>query len=86
MEEIMESTNKYEISTTKELGRYIKQFKSNFKKKRKKWKHNYRHAVAGKELKPGELILCEKPIVVGLYWGSDLCCLSCYGQSMTVCK
>lgn len=42
--------------------------------------------IADTDLKQGELILCETPKVVGLYWESDLCCLSCYEHSTTFCK
>lgn len=45
-----------------------------------------RYVVATRDLKPGELLLLERPVVVGPYWDSLLCCLGCYSESMRTCN
>ena len=42
--------------------------------------------VASKDIKPGELLLLEKPAVVGPYWDADISCLSCFRSSNTICR
>lgn len=45
-----------------------------------------RYVVATRDLKPGELLLLERPVVVGPYWDSQLCCLGCYNESQRTCN
>ncbi|XP_058062039.1 SET domain-containing protein SmydA-8-like [Anopheles bellator] len=45
-----------------------------------------RFLVARRNIKPGELILAEDPIVVGPYWDADISCLSCLRAAMRTCK
>lgn len=45
-----------------------------------------RYVCASRDLKAGELLLCEQPVVVGPYWDSPVCCLGCYRESTTMCK
>lgn len=45
-----------------------------------------RYLTAAKSLKQGELLLCEQPAVIGPYWGSGLCCLTCYRRSSRICR
>ncbi|XP_041782750.1 SET domain-containing protein SmydA-8-like [Anopheles merus] len=45
-----------------------------------------RFLVANRDIKPGELILAEDPIVVGPYWDADISCLGCLGPASRTCK
>lgn len=45
-----------------------------------------RFVIASRDLKPGELLVCEQPAVVGPYWDSPVCCLSCFAESSRMCK
>lgn len=45
-----------------------------------------RYVIATKPLKQGELLLCEEPVIIGLCWGSSLCCLACYKDFSKICK
>lgn len=45
-----------------------------------------RYVRASRDIRAGELLLCEQPAVVGPYWDSTLCCLNCYSESTTMCK
>ncbi|XP_037033809.1 SET domain-containing protein SmydA-8-like isoform X2 [Bradysia coprophila] len=45
-----------------------------------------RYLIAAKNLKQGDLLLCEQPVIIGPYWGSKLCCLTCYKRSSKICK
>uniref|UniRef100_A0A182PVE2 SET domain-containing protein n=1 Tax=Anopheles epiroticus TaxID=199890 RepID=A0A182PVE2_9DIPT len=42
--------------------------------------------VAKRDIKPGELILAEDPIVVGPYWDADISCLGCLRPASRTCK
>lgn len=44
-----------------------------------------RYVVAARDLRAGELLLLEQPAIVGPYWDSKLCCLSCYCESAVIC-
>lgn len=45
-----------------------------------------RFAVAAEDIKAGELLLSEYPIVCGPYWDTRVNCLNCYQLSDTTCK
>lgn len=45
-----------------------------------------RYLIAAKPLKQGDLLLCEQPVIIGPYWGSELCCLTCYKRSSKICR
>lgn len=45
-----------------------------------------RYVRASRDIRAGELLLCEQPVVVGPSWDSKLCCLNCYSESTTMCK
>ncbi|XP_038111924.1 SET domain-containing protein SmydA-8 [Culex quinquefasciatus] len=45
-----------------------------------------RYLVAKRDLARGELILVERPTVVGPHWDSDVCCLNCFRNSCTICR
>lgn len=45
-----------------------------------------RYVIASRDLKAGELLLCEQPAVLGPYWDSPVCCLSCYAKSTRICR
>ncbi|XP_053679551.1 SET domain-containing protein SmydA-8-like [Anopheles nili] len=45
-----------------------------------------RFLVAKRDIKPGELILAEDPIVVGPYWDADISCLGCLRPASRACK
>uniref|UniRef100_A0A182ND80 SET domain-containing protein n=1 Tax=Anopheles dirus TaxID=7168 RepID=A0A182ND80_9DIPT len=45
-----------------------------------------RFLVAKRDIKAGELILAEDPIVVGPYWDADISCLNCLRPGSRTCK
>uniref|UniRef100_A0A182R8Y9 SET domain-containing protein n=1 Tax=Anopheles funestus TaxID=62324 RepID=A0A182R8Y9_ANOFN len=45
-----------------------------------------RYLVAKRDIKAGELILAEDPIVVGPYWDADISCLGCLRPASRTCK
>uniref|UniRef100_A0A182W898 SET domain-containing protein n=1 Tax=Anopheles minimus TaxID=112268 RepID=A0A182W898_9DIPT len=45
-----------------------------------------RFLVAKRDIKAGELILAEDPIVVGPYWDADISCLGCLRPASRTCK
>ncbi|CAO1434181.1 unnamed protein product [Diamesa tonsa] len=45
-----------------------------------------RFLVAGRDLKAGELILCESPAIISIGWNSEICCLNCYKKPFKICK
>lgn len=45
-----------------------------------------RHLVAASEIRAGELILTEKPVIVGPKWGTNPCCINCYRKYSKTCE
>ncbi|XP_031622416.1 SET domain-containing protein SmydA-8-like isoform X2 [Contarinia nasturtii] len=45
-----------------------------------------RFVIAAQDIKAGELLLSELPIVCGPYWDTKINCLNCYAPSDTMCK
>lgn len=45
-----------------------------------------RFIVAKEEIKAGEVLLSEQPIVIGPYWDSKICCINCYGEVQLICR
>lgn len=45
-----------------------------------------RHLAAVGSVRAGEMILTEKPVIVGPKWGCKPCCLNCYRKSVKMCN
>ncbi|XP_055320157.1 SET domain-containing protein SmydA-8-like [Sitodiplosis mosellana] len=45
-----------------------------------------RFVLAAEDIKAGELLLSESPLVCGPYWDCPMNCLNCYAPSDTTCK
>lgn len=45
-----------------------------------------RFVIATQDIKAGELLLSEMPLVCGPYWDTKINCLNCYAPSDTMCK
>lgn len=45
-----------------------------------------RFVRATRDISAGELLLIERPAVVGPTWSAPRCCLNCYSDAAAVCR